>query len=274
MSCISPIQLDGNEFACGQCKPCLKRKAREWAFRLEQESKDARSGYFLTLTYSDENAIWVDTEYGTFTTLYKRDLQLFMKRLRKYDSKIKSDSKKKVRFFACGEYGEKTKRAHYHVMVFNLKRETVENLDQIWKKGTVHKGDVNVKTIRYITNYMLTKNIDVIKPQQKPFLTMSRRKGIGQRYLSNQSEYHKRTKDYKGRLPGKVKVNLPAYYQAKIFKGKEAEEIKKAKIEEFRKFVEEKRKKAIERNPLNPFEYEESEKQIIKEKFERKTRKL
>lgn len=61
---------------------------------------------FITLTYSDEHL-------PTNNSLVKRDLQLFFKRLRKsYPNKIK--------YFACGEYGEQTERPHYHAILFGI----------------------------------------------------------------------------------------------------------------------------------------------------------
>jgi hypothetical protein len=42
----------------------------------------------------------------------KRDLQLFFKRLRKAYPDVK------LRYFACGKYGEQFARPHYHVILF------------------------------------------------------------------------------------------------------------------------------------------------------------
>lgn len=55
---------------------------------------------FLTLTYRDPAP----------ERLEKEDLQRFFKRLRKAVGKL--------RYFACGEYGERTKRPHFHALIF------------------------------------------------------------------------------------------------------------------------------------------------------------
>ena len=62
---------------------------------------------FLTLTYNDDN---LPSDVG----LHKDDLQRFFKRLRK------ALDTKKIRYFACGEYGDTTSRPHYHAIVFGL----------------------------------------------------------------------------------------------------------------------------------------------------------
>jgi hypothetical protein len=43
--------------------------------------KKAKSAYFITLTYNEENVPYVNNETAT---LRKRDLQLFIKRLRRF----------------------------------------------------------------------------------------------------------------------------------------------------------------------------------------------
>jgi hypothetical protein len=66
---------------------------------------------FITLTYSDEHL----PEDGS---LNPEHLTRFWKRLRKNES---ADKKDWIRYFACGEYGEKRGRPHYHAMVFHRK---------------------------------------------------------------------------------------------------------------------------------------------------------
>lgn len=60
---------------------------------------------FLTLTYDNDHL----PKHGQ---LIKRDLQLFFKRLRK--------SAGRFRYVACGEYGEQSRRPHFHVALFGL----------------------------------------------------------------------------------------------------------------------------------------------------------
>lgn len=106
---------------CGRCMGCRIDKSKEWANRCLLELQDHKDAYFLTLTYSDDYvpvSYFADpstAEAQPSLTLRKRDFQLFMKRLRK---RVSPD---KIRFFGAGEYGDKTFRPHYHIIVFGLR---------------------------------------------------------------------------------------------------------------------------------------------------------
>merc|ERR1711906_76548 len=117
------------------------------------ESSLYTNNIFITLTYDAEHL----PEYGT---LVKKDFQDFMKRLRK------KYNKKKIRYYQCGEYGEKFGRPHYHAIIFNhtfpdmekvpgkhKDLYTPEILKKIWKKGHVSIGTVNFETAAYVANY-------------------------------------------------------------------------------------------------------------------------
>ena len=97
-----PVQLP-----CGQCIGCRLEKSRQWAMRIAHESSLYDQNCFLTLTFSDEHL-------PQNLSVSKRDLQLFMKRLRKHFAP------RKIRFFQCGEYGELNMRPHYHSILFNV----------------------------------------------------------------------------------------------------------------------------------------------------------
>lgn len=106
---------------CGQCMGCRIARSREWADRCMLELKYASSAWFLTLTYDDEHipmSAYSDPETGELAgrcnTLARRDVQLFLMRLRK------AFPESVIRFFGCGEYGPETIRPHYHMIVFNL----------------------------------------------------------------------------------------------------------------------------------------------------------
>jgi len=90
--------------ACGQCWGCRLKNRRDWAIRLKHESEISERSSFVTLTYDQENIPW---DHG----LRKRDLQLFLKRLRKHFPNGA------IRYLAAGEYGSKTLRPHYHLII-------------------------------------------------------------------------------------------------------------------------------------------------------------
>lgn len=94
---------------CGKCIGCRMESARQWGLRCLHEKKMWPENSYVTLTYSDEFL-------PPGGTLCLRDVQLFMKRLRKSRGATKSNP---IRFFLGGEYGEENGRPHYHALLFN-----------------------------------------------------------------------------------------------------------------------------------------------------------
>lgn len=147
-----PPDSPTHHIPCGKCLGCRDIHAATWALRLEHESRAHSHNTFLTLTYDGENET---------NSLSKRDLQLFWKRLRKYyESPIK--------YFACGEYGDRTKRPHYHAAVFGLEifqdstkwdaeNSTSETLNNLWGKGRVLQNILTPFRMAYVTGYVLKK---------------------------------------------------------------------------------------------------------------------
>lgn len=94
------------EVPCGKCLECRIQRTRQWADRCVLEAKKYKDNYFVTLTYDDDHL-------PERNSLKPKDLQDFMKRLRKKFKGVK------IRFFACGEYGDISWRPHYHLLLFN-----------------------------------------------------------------------------------------------------------------------------------------------------------
>lgn len=125
------------EIPCGQCIECRLQRSRRWADRCMLELGYHESSYFLTLTYDNDHIpknplIDYDTGeiYAENATLVKKDLQDFMKRLRRaYEYKGYDN---KLRFFACGEYGSQTLRPHFHIIVFLIIRWRIYLLTSIF----------------------------------------------------------------------------------------------------------------------------------------------
>lgn len=180
---------------CGQCNGCRYDKAASWAIRLGHEAQLHERSSFITLTYSDEN---VPQDYS----VKKRDWQLFMKRVRK-------EFGSGIRFFGCGEYGDKGGRPHYHGLLFGLdfagdrkpwaKRDghqvwRSEALEALWPFGQSELGSVTPSSAGYVARYCIKKmtgpkaddryfRVSPIDGQsyrvETEFATMSRRPGIG-----------------------------------------------------------------------------------------------
>lgn len=118
------------QIPCGKCIGCRLEYSRQWANRCMLELQDHESAYFVTLTYNDGNlpkTWYTDSDTGEAfqaATLVKRDVQLFMKRLRKaFDDQH-------IRFYCAGEYGDESMRPHYHLILFGLKLDDLSFYEQ------------------------------------------------------------------------------------------------------------------------------------------------
>lgn len=194
---INPIYVP-----CGRCKACLISRASAWSIRCLMEYKfNDNKGVFLTLTY--------DNNYLDIPSLRKHDLQCFFKRLR---NDLLPD---RVRYFACGEYGESTHRPHYHILLFGVDERNPYFLDirtqlpngrrgciASWQFGFVHLGYVSEASCQYVAKYVLksqgeqrehsAKRVAPLASAsliERPFQLMSRRPALGDGYMR---KYYKR----------------------------------------------------------------------------------
>lgn len=187
---------------CGSCIGCKLERARQWAVRCMHEASLYERNAFITLTFNDDNI--PDGE-----SLEYRPFQLFMKRLRK------RFPKEKIRFFMCGEYGEKYGRPHYHACLFNFdfddrvylktspsgsKIYTSAILSSLWTNrrgdslGFTTVGDVNFNSAGYVARYVVKKSLGYgedekyeyfdqetgeVLLKEKEFTRMSLKPGIG-----------------------------------------------------------------------------------------------
>lgn len=198
--------------SCGQCIGCRLEYSRKWAVRCVHEASLYKENSFITLTYNNENlpedGSLVKDKYNEDGKLVQSGhFQLFMKRLRARYPNIK------IRYFMCGEYGEKNMRPHYHACLFNFDFEDKELwqirngislfrssiLEDLWPMGFSTIGEVTFESAAYVARYVLKKvtgehadahylNFDretgelygILEPE---FTTMSRRPGIGKKWL-------------------------------------------------------------------------------------------
>lgn len=185
-------RLDGIPFGCGQCLPCLINKRRVWTFRLLLEFFQHDKASFVTLTYSEQNT---PLSVNCDPILCKRDVQLFLKRVRKkfFD--------RLIRFYCGAEYTPKNHLPHYHLILFGISPDELDDdwfnwigrsgplspnffrhttLTDLWHdKGIVHVGEVTAESISYCAGYVtkkVTRKGDGLVPE---FQLMSRMPGIG-----------------------------------------------------------------------------------------------
>lgn len=149
---------------------------------------------FLTLTYGDV-APPVSLRYA--------DFQSFMRRLRKAFPGVR------IRFFACGEYGERKARPHWHACLFGVNfpdRQKLSSsdlwqssmLERLWGHGICRIGDLTFESAAYVARYCTKKvtgdlaeaHYRVVDPdtgevvQREPEMArMSLRPGIGAGWL-------------------------------------------------------------------------------------------
>lgn len=232
----SPIVRDMADYAnihgfkikipCGRCIGCRLDYSRHWAVRSVHEAfMNGDNNTFVTLTFNDEH---LPDNYS----LSKPYIQSWLKRFRKRFG----DG---IRYMLCGEYGEKFKRPHYHILFYDFKFPdqkywTSRNgqiyyrsdiLEDLWtdpyssdSRGFSVIGDVSFESsayvARYVTkkffskdSYLVKKYYDGLEPE---FMLMSRMPGLGNEYI------HKYYKDIFNHgyivLPNKHKAPIPRYY--------------------------------------------------------------
>ena len=230
-SCQNSLKIKDIDFRvpCGKCLPCLKKRRSDWTLRLEHEYLESDSAYFVTLTYDNHNV--PRTKEG-YPTLYKKHVQDYIKRLRnshvayvvrelglKTRKEVKNVSKP-IRYFAVGEYGSKTRRPHYHIILFNMDIGNTNSLGTKWKYGHVDIGTVTGSSINYTTKYMF-KQFGQKDKRIRPFTLMSKKPIIGNSYLEKYGKYHiingeLQTRDMNGRSR-----RLPKAYIQRLFTNKE-----------------------------------------------------
>lgn len=180
---------------CGQCMACRISHQRQWATRMVHESYMHSESCFITLTISDEHR-------NATHSVDQRDMQLFVKRLRKELEPMK------IRIFYCAEYGSNTLREHYHAIIFGYMPEDKKpfkknkqgdmlyssaTLERLWKKGFVTIGEFNSTTADYCAKYVTKayigkdkenaynwtdENGEIIQ-RTPPFQRASNRPGLG-----------------------------------------------------------------------------------------------
>ena len=159
MTCTSPFRMkkpEGGylELPCGHCLACKIAKSREWASRIIHEMVYYERSVFLTLTFSED-------ELPDPPSIHKRELQLFLKRLRR------NYPNKGIRYFACGEYGDgkgvRDINPHYHAILFGIGRSDYEReiIRKAWSSpdsgkcyGRLHFGTVTFQSARYVARYI------------------------------------------------------------------------------------------------------------------------
>lgn len=213
------------QLPCGQCSGCRLRRSAMWAMRCMHEASLYKKNCFVTLTYNSDHL-------PADGSLVKSDAQKFLKRLRKKFG----DG---IRYYYCGEYGDKFGRPHYHFVLFNhdfsdkkfwkksksgfpVFRSPV--LEVLWPFGNSEIGNVTFESCAYVARYVMKKvngkaaddhylrhdpdgRVFKILPE---FTNMSLKPGIGAEWFSKYSK-SVYPHDYVV-LSGGRKMQPPKYY--------------------------------------------------------------
>jgi len=183
---------------CGRCVGCLLERSRQWALRCVHEASLHDQNCFVTLTYDDAH---LPADSG----LDKSHFQDFIRSLRK-----RTDVP--IRYYHCGEYGDRTRRPHYHACIFGFDFQdkvlfsekggnrlfTSDFLSRVWTRGHSSVGEVTFESAAYVARYVMkkvfgtdsTEHYTRVDPAtgewfevSPEYTTMSRRPGIGKPWL-------------------------------------------------------------------------------------------
>ena len=158
---------------CGHCEECQRKKRDDLTFRLYYEylSTVSDGGFSLstTLTYSERYV----PKFGGFRFFCRRDVTNFIKRLRKYLTKLRYPHEGRLSYVITSEFGCLTFRPHYHVffgvhfkidvnIFYNLVRRAWQRkeLGDFQSIGFVDNRDVqelvinSVAGCRYVSKYV------------------------------------------------------------------------------------------------------------------------
>ena len=214
---------------CNSCDLCTSSKQTQFVQRsLIESSLYDVPPFFFTLTYSNRHL-------PSNRDLCYSDVQKFFKRLRKYWNKLYPSVD--FRYIVCGEYGKRTNRAHYHVILFNNPLGATQSNPVLFKRlsddiftrwGKCERPGFDISECRgscaaYVTKYMCKIHSSLRGHRIKPFVHSSCGSGgIGfphiksniSFYRSNPSLMYYTFRDYSGVVQN---VNFGSYISSKIW---------------------------------------------------------
>lgn len=204
------------EIGCGTCVNCKANKALDWSIRMTCESMmypavdiyaddldEGHRNWFVTLTYDE---VWCPRSHKNLSlrTLEHDHVSSFVKRLRRYFEYHYPDHPP-LRVYSGSEYGEKSHRPHYHLIIFDMLLKDVKYfyknfqgdrfytskiLQDKWKFGNVVASPFSMQNALYTSSYTSKKlygqkgkeiyNEAGLEPESS---RMSRATGIGMPYF-------------------------------------------------------------------------------------------
>lgn len=194
------------DIPCGTCEMCRENHANEWATKSWMEMQYHEQSCFLTLTYDNEHLPHINNNKNKKATLeeYKEVWPKFIRAIRDHYRDKGIDN---IKFLMCGEYGPRTKRPHYHAIIFGLWPDdakpdkhlskskhpmwTSEYLTKTWGKGIVKVGLATVESAAYVAQYTakkLSKKETEGKGRVEEYIRASNRPGLGTPFFIENKE--------------------------------------------------------------------------------------
>lgn len=169
------------QLPCGKCTECRLDYAKEWALRSIKEAMMYEKNSFVTLTYNDENLGENKLQYSDFQDFVQKLRDKILetnikgwtskngKEKHQYREEFKEELEKlRISIFSTGEYGTKSKRKHFHALIFNYypgdaiyyksndigdKIYTSDTLNALWGRGFVTVGAISLESAGYCARY-------------------------------------------------------------------------------------------------------------------------
>lgn len=231
MPCLSPLTITvkprgsiGKSFfnvPCRQCMCCRLKKVQSLRMMsdlyLYDRYMNGQGASFVTLTYSDN---FLPLNEKGIITLRKDDFQKFNKRFRINLKRKGLDIPYK--FIACGEYGGKLSRPHYHIIMLGITKAIADEFVPLsWNHidngisdiGSLARGGLNY-VLKYCTKTSLGKDAKKLYDDngvERPFICHSKSLELDY-FLRNLEEIE--NDNFALRHKGKL-VTLPNYYRKK-----------------------------------------------------------
>ncbi len=231
---------------CGKCLSCRLENARQTAIRCVHEASMFENNCFITLTYNNENLGNNRLDYRHFQKFVK-DLRyhLFSELLEKMYPKLSQEHQRqlwrgipkerrdeiygtiKTSIFCTGEYGDKSKRCHWHALIFNWEPSdkahkytsargdrvySSEILDRLWGRGITEFGAVTFESAGYCARYATKKLMHGKDGHEfEPISRRSSKQAIGKSWIT---KYYKEV-FHNGFivLPDGTQSGIPRYYE-------------------------------------------------------------
>lgn len=221
-SCFNPVRImlyDNieqreviRELPCGKCYHCRITKINEWVTRMVLQSLYSKYVYFGTLTYAVTKTKHFDETLPLISSINKEGkllptpVVLVKPHLQKFFKRLRKNTGIKFQYFACGEYGTKFGRPHFHYIMWSDTEITENQISDSWSELGVSLGRVEHQDLRkdakniehsykYVCKYVQKSSFNYDKLPTKQLHEIHINEGL-QPGADYKAEYYETKKDY------------------------------------------------------------------------------